>query len=209
MYDKETLKTKKKYDRFAKYYDVMETLLEKRLFKRIRKNTLGKLTGNILEIGVGTGKNLPYYNPNTMVTGIDISPKMLQKAKTKARKIDRKFNLLQMDAQNLKFKNNAFDYVVGSFVLCSIPDPVKALKEIKRVVKPKGKIIFIEHVLSKYKLIAFWEHMHNPITSRLIGFNVNRDTKKNILSSGIYINKDEHLAFFDVFRRFTCNKGGN
>jgi len=206
MYDKATLKTQKRYNRFARFYDSMEVLVEKRLFKRLREETINKLTGNILEIGVGTGKNLPHYNTKANVTGIDLSPKMLEKAKEKLKKLNKKFNLLQMDAQNLKFKDNSFDYVVGSFVLCSIPDPIKALKEIKRVSKPKGKIIFIEHVLSKHKLIALWEQIHNPITSRLFGFNVNRDTKKNILSSGINIESDEYLAFFDVFRKFTCSK---
>ncbi|MBR9690680.1 class I SAM-dependent methyltransferase [Candidatus Woesearchaeota archaeon] len=204
MYDKETLKTKKRYDRFAGFYDGMEVLVEKRLFKRLRKSTISKLAGNILEIGVGTGKNLPYYNSKAKVTGIDLSPKMLERAREKSRKLNLKIKLLEMDAQKLKFKDNTFDYVVGSFVLCSIPGPVKALKEIKRVVKPKGKIIFIEHVLSKHKLIALLEHLHNPITSRLFGFNMNRDTRKNILSSGIHIETDEQLAFFDVFRRFIC-----
>lgn len=208
MYDKATIKTQKKYNRFARFYDGMEVIVEKRLFKKIRRNVISKLTGNILEIGVGTGKNLRYYNSNAKVTGIDLSPKMLEKAKEKIGFSNKNVTLLQMDAQQLKFKDNSFDYVIGSFVLCSIPDPVKALKEIKRVIKPKGKIIFIEHVLSKHKLIALWEHLHNPITSRLFGFNVNRDTKKNILSSGINIESDEHLAFFDVFRKFTCNKGG-
>jgi demethylmenaquinone methyltransferase/2-methoxy-6-polyprenyl-1,4-benzoquinol methylase len=208
VYDKATQKTKKRYDRFSRFYDGMEVFVEKRLFKNFRKETLGKLNGKMLEIGVGTGKNLPHYNSKAEVTGIDLSSGMLEKAKVKGEKLKLDVKLYEMDAQKLKFKNNSFDYVVGSFVLCSIPDPVKALKEIRRVVKPKGKIIFLEHVLSKYKLLAFWEHLHNPITSQVFGFNVNRDTKQNIIKSGLDINYDERLAFFDVFRRFTCSKSG-
>ncbi|MBR9700100.1 methyltransferase domain-containing protein [Candidatus Woesearchaeota archaeon] len=89
MYDEATIKTQKRYNRFARFYDGMETLVEKRLFKKLRKHTLSKLTGNILEIGVGTGKNLPYYNSKANVTGIDLSPKMLEKAKEK-NKINKK-----------------------------------------------------------------------------------------------------------------------
>lgn len=204
----ETTKTQKRYDRFSRFYDSFESIIERLFFSKLRRDTLSGLKGKILEIGVGTGKNLKYYPLYAEITGIDISNEMLKKAKEKIGFSNKNVTLLQMDAQQLKFKDNSFDYVIGSFVLCSIPDPVKALKEIKRVIKPKGKIIFIEHVLSKHKLIALWEHLHNPITSRLFGFNVNRDTKKNILSSGINIESDEHLAFFDVFRKFTCNKGG-
>jgi demethylmenaquinone methyltransferase/2-methoxy-6-polyprenyl-1,4-benzoquinol methylase len=206
VYDKETVKTKKRYDRFSRFYDGMEVFVESKLFKNLRKETLGKLNGKILEIGAGTGKNLSYYNSKAKVIGIDLSSGMLKKAKARIEKLKLDAKLYEMDAQKLKFKNNSFDYVVGSFVLCSIPDPVKALKEIRRVVKPKGKVLFVEHVLSKYKLIAFWEHIHNPITSRVFGFNVNRKTKENIIKSGFYINNDEKLAFYDVFRRFTCTK---
>ena len=203
MYNKDTLKVQKRYNRFSFFYDYLEYLLERILFTKLRKETLGNLNGNILEIGVGTGKNLLFYGPKTNITGVDISPKMLNKARQRAGKLNKKINLLEMDAQDLKFKDNSFDYVIGTFILCSIPEPIKALKEIKRVVKPTGKIIFIEHVLSKNKFIAFLEWLHNPITVWLLGLNVNRDTRKNILESGIHITRDENLAFFDVFRRFT------
>ena len=202
----ETIRVQKRYDRFARFYDAVEFLIERKLFKKLRKETLNKLQGKILDIGIGTGKNLPYYNAKAEVTGIDISRKMLEKAKKKAKTLGIKVKIHLMDAQRLKFKDNSFDYVIGTFVLCSIPDPVKAASEMKRVVKKNGKIILMEHVLSKYWPIALWEKIHNPVTKRLFGFNVNRDTKQNIIKSGLHVNKDERLAFFDVFRRFTCTK---
>ena len=82
-----------------------------------------------MEIGVGTGKNLPYYNTKTEVTGIDLSPSMLNKAKVCTKKLGLKSRLLQVDAQKLKFKNNSFDYVIGSFVLCSIPNSVSPKRD--------------------------------------------------------------------------------
>jgi ubiquinone/menaquinone biosynthesis C-methylase UbiE len=208
MLEPETEKTKKRYDRTAKFYDQIESFIENKLFGKLRKETFGDLKSNILEIGIGTGKNIPYYGKGAKITGIDLSPKMLEKAQVKAKKLKTKVQLLQMDAQHLDFKNNSFDYVIGSFVLCSIPYPVKALKEIKRVTKENGKIIFIEHVLSKNKLIALCEKTHNPITRRLFGFNINRKTGENILKSGLIIENDEKLALKDVFRRFTCLKKG-
>ncbi len=131
---------------------------------------------------------------------------MLEKAKSRVEGSKAAVTLRQMDAQQLEFKDNTFDYVVGTFVLCSIPNPVKAVMEMRRVVKPKGRIFLIEHVLSRYKLIALWEQVHNPLTRTLFGFNVNRDTRRNIEKAGLHILNDEELAFFDVFRRFTCSK---
>ncbi len=202
----ETVKTRRRYDRIARFYDLMEWLVETSLFKNFRGDTIKNLQGNILEVGVGTGKNLPYYNPKAKITAIDISPRMLDKAKKRAGKIKRKVEFHLMDAQGLKFKENSFDYIVGTFILCSIPDPVKALEEMRRVLKKDGQIIFIEHVLSENKLIAALEHIHNPVTKTLFGFNVNRDTKENIIKAGLKINRDEKLALHDVFRKFTCSK---
>ncbi|NQU79418.1 class I SAM-dependent methyltransferase [Candidatus Woesearchaeota archaeon] len=206
MYDKETLKTQRRYDRFSRIYDTVEYLFETKLFRSLRKKTLSKLEGRVLEIGVGTGKNLKYYDRKAELTAIDLSPKMLEKAQARAKQLKIHVNLRIMDAQKMEFKDDSFDYVIGTFVLCSVPYPIKALKEIKRVTRKNGKIIFLEHVLSKNKLIALWEHIHNPITRWLFGFNVNRDTKQKIIKSGLKVDNDEKLAFFDVFRRFTCSK---
>jgi ubiquinone/menaquinone biosynthesis C-methylase UbiE len=205
---KETIKVQERYDRVAKIYDFFEGWIEKRLFAKFRKDMLGSLQGDILEIGVGTGKNLSYYNPKAKVTAVDISPRMIDRAIGRAECIDLNVTFYCMDAQKLEFPHELFDYVVDTFVLCSVPDPVKTLKEMKRVLKKNGRIILIEHVLSKNKAIALWEHIHNPLTRRVFGFNVNRDTRRNIEKAKLTINKDEHLALSDVFRKFTCSRKG-
>jgi len=203
---KETKAVKEKYDRSSFLYDITEYPIEKFLFSKWRKKYIPKLKGNILEIGVGTGKNFPYYNyKHAKVTGIDISKGMLRTAKQRA-KNNKNIKLMVMDAQNLKFKNNTFDTIVTTCILCSIPDPVKALKEMKRVLKPKGRIIMIEHVLSKNKFLAFFEKINNPITEFLFGFNINRDTKQNIKKAGLHVIKDKKLAFNDIFRLFIAKK---
>jgi len=117
--NKQTKIIRKKYDRFSKFYDFFERSIEGKKFGIWRRKLLGNLKGNILEVGVGTGKNLKYYNPYAKVIGIDLSPKMLDKAREKLEIINNpNIRLLEMDAQTLDFPDNKFDYVVNTFVLC-------------------------------------------------------------------------------------------
>ena len=118
----------------------------------------------------------------------------------------RRLKLLQMDAQDLKFKENTFDYVLCTFVLCSVPNPVKTLKEMKRVLKPKGEIIMLEHVLSKNKLIRLYQDIHNPFTKFLFSCNVNRNTIENIKKANLKIKTEKNLALKDVFKFIICKK---
>lgn len=195
----------KKYNRFSIVYDLLEWPVEKLLFGRWRKRIIGAAKGNILEVGVGTGKNLPYYGRKAKVTGIDISSGMLGKAIEKNKKLKMNCSLLLMDAENMKLGNNSFDTALCTFILCSVPNPVKTLKEMRRVCKPNGKIIMIEHVLSKNRLISLWQKLHNPITRWLVGVNIDRDTAGNIKKAGLEIVKEESLAVKDVFKLFVCS----
>jgi ubiquinone/menaquinone biosynthesis C-methylase UbiE len=203
-----TIKIKEKYNRIASFYDLHSKLAEKLWLTKWRKKFFAPLTGKILEIGIGTGKNIDYYNKKAEVIGIDFSEKMLEQAYIKLAKSGKKnITLKQMDAENLEFKDNTFDYVVTSCVFCSVPNPIKGLKEIKRVLRPSGKLIMIEHVLSKNPIIALIEHIHNPITKFFIGVNINRNTKQNRIKAGLKIVEDGSLALFDVFRLFIAEKG--
>ncbi len=132
------------------------------------------------------------------MVAIDLSPGMAAKSKKRATGVD--VNLILMDAQHLAFKDNVFDSVVMTFVLCSIPDPVKGVEECVRVCKPDGKIINLEHVRTKNRLIAFMQDLMNPITYGLFGFNVNRNTRGNIEKGGATIIEDRNMTFTDIFR---------
>ncbi|MFQ6089774.1 MAG: class I SAM-dependent methyltransferase [Candidatus Methanofastidiosia archaeon] len=200
---KETEKIKKRYNRFSRFYDEFEVLMEFFAFKKWRKNLLENLEGRILEIGVGTGKNLEYYPKNLKVYAIDFSEKMLKKANKKALQ---NTDLILMDAQKLGFKDRAFDYIVLTFVLCFVANPNLALEEMGRVLKRGGKILMLEHVKSKNKIISFFEEIINPITLFLFGFNVNRDTISNIRKSGFKILEEKNLALHDVFKRIVAMK---
>lgn len=101
--------------------------------KKWRTEVMKELQGDVLEVGVGTVKNIQYYPDNINVTAIDFSEKMLSKAREKAEKFNKKVKMMQMDAQNMMFSDNSFDCVFTTCVFCSVPDPVKGLNEIKQV----------------------------------------------------------------------------
>lgn len=201
---------RKKYDSYSLFYDLLLWPAEKVFFSKWRKFAFSDLDGKILEVGVGTGNNLAYYSEKANVTGIDISRGMLSKAKVKAKKQGLNVKLIKMSTNQLKFKPKTFDYVVCTFVICSVPDAVKVMKEMRRVLKSKGKIIMIEHVLSSNKLLAFLQNVPNPLARELFGFSINRSArsiKASMREADLNVLEDQKLAFFGVFRKFTCCKG--
>jgi len=203
-----TMKTiAKRYDREARLYDLYEWLPEKLVFQKHRKRIFPELSGKILEVGVGTGNSLEYYTDKADVTGIDFSPKMLAQAQKKLNKLGKQnIKLMEGDIENLPFQDNTFDIVVTACVFCSVPNPIRGFKEVARVLKPNGKAVFLEHVKSNNWLIAFMQNLMNPLSVRIFGFNMNRDTRNNIEKGSLAVQKDKHLALGDIVRLFVCSK---
>jgi len=189
-----------KYDRISPIYDLMEAPVELFLFRKWRRAVLSDLHGSVLEVGTGTGKNLEYYPKDCKVTAIDISPKMLEHAKKRMAGMDN-ISLQVMDAELLAFADNSFDYVITTFVLCSIPNPVAALHEMRRVCKPDGLVINLEHMRSSNRMLTFLENVLNPISVFFMGVNLNRKTVENIKKAGLSVVEEKHLALRDVFIR--------
>jgi len=187
--NKHTELIRKRYDRISTLFDVMDHMIQ----ASWRKDLLKNLNGNVLEVGVGTGANLTYYPTNIRVTGIDFSPKMLAKAYEKVGKSKPMIVLKEMDAQQLDFPDNTFDFVVSTCVFCSVPDPVQGFKEIRRVVKPEGTILMLEHMRSENNFAGIILDLINPLTVRIIGANVKRNTIKNIEKAGLKIKKQNFL----------------
>jgi ubiquinone/menaquinone biosynthesis C-methylase UbiE len=183
MPEKHTDKIRRRYSRIAGIYDTIEMPMEK-LFSGSRKELMREVNGRVLEVGVGTGKNLEYYPAGVRVTAIDFSPRMIDKAREKAAKIDRDIDLQVMDIQDMKFPDNSFDTVLTSCVFCSVPDPVKGLKEIRRVCKSGGKVVMLEHVRSHKPVLGPLMDLMNPVPVHIYGANINRETVENLKKAG-------------------------
>ncbi|MFA5983623.1 MAG: methyltransferase domain-containing protein [Methylococcaceae bacterium] len=176
---------KKRYDRIAPYFDGMEAIMEGFFFNRRRQRLWQKVNGHhILEVGVGTGKNFDYYPKDAKITAIDFSDNMLKQAQRKRARKQTQVDLDNMDVERLYFADNSFDTVVASFVFCSVPAPLKGLKELHRVCKPGGQVLLLEHVRSSNPILARLMDLLNPITVRLFGANINRNTVKNVQACG-------------------------
>jgi ubiquinone/menaquinone biosynthesis C-methylase UbiE len=148
----------------------------------------------VLEVGVGTGKNLPFYPKGLDLTAIDLTPGMLKFARQRAAELDVEVSLQLGDVQRLDFPDAAFDEVVATFVLCSVPDPVAGLREVARVLKPDGRLLLLEHVRSAYFLVGLLMDALNPLVVRITGANINRRTVENVQRSGLHLECVEDLG---------------
>lgn len=191
----ETKKARRRYNRISRVYDLIELPMEILFFSRWRKRlfSLVEPKERLLEVGVGTGKNLNYYPSGLDATAIDISEGMLRGAIKRARRLNLKVSLKLMDAEHLEFENRRFDTVIATFVFCSVPDPVKGLKELSRVCKDQGKIILLEHMRPNRIPVGWLFDLLNPLIVRMMGVNINRRTIENIKKAGLSIEKEEDL----------------
>jgi len=195
-----TSKTKRRYDRMAWLFDAMERPIESRRFAGWRKRLTERIEGpRVLEVGVGTGKNMPYYPAGFEITAIDLSPRMLNRAREKAARLNLTVDLREMDVQALDFPDHAFDTAFAAFVFCSVPDPVLGMSELRRVVKPGGRLLLLEHMRPDRKWAGFFFDVFNPLIVWLMGANINRRTMDNIRAAGWQVEVEEHLSS-DVVR---------
>lgn len=205
-----TQKIKKRYNRIAPLYDILEYMMEKGQFSNWRKNLWQRVSnflpegGKVLEAGVGTGKNIPYYPKDVEIYAIDFSKKMLEIALKKARANKVNIKFFQMDIQDLDFADNYFDIIVSTCVFCSVPDPVKGFKELKRVCKPDGKIILLEHMRTETEPWGRLMDIFNWVSLYTWGANINRRTIENIKKAGLNI-VESHDLWFDIVKEIVLS----
>lgn len=181
----ETEVARKRYDRIAPIFDIIEGAMEKLLLAGLREKLWLKVKGHhLLEVGVGTGKNFAYYPEKVQITAVDFSPGMLSIAQQKAQKQSLSLDLNLQDVQSLEYADNSFDTIVATFVFCSVPMPLRGLKELHRVLRPGGRVLLLEHVLSENKLLAKIMNTVNPLVVRLVGANINRRTVTSVKAVG-------------------------
>jgi len=198
--------TLRRYQRLAPIYDLMEILPERR-YLPWRKRFWSLVEGpKVLEIGVGTGKNMPFYPKGSEITAIDLTPGMLDRARKRAQELKLDVDLQLGDAQDLEFPDATFDTVLATFVFCSVPDPLIGLREVLRVTKPGGQILLLEHVRSEQPLLGALMDLLNPVVVRTLGPHINRRTVENVARAGIKVQKVENLGVGDIFKLIVARR---
>lgn len=194
--DRAARTVRSRYNRVARFYDLEQLLEEPLVFGRLRKALWADApaTGSILEVGVGTGANMRHYPPGAKMTAIDISDRMLEKARARAERKHVTVDLRLMDAQHLDFADGVFDAVVATCVFCSVPDPVAGLREVLRVLRPGGRALLLDHVRSGNPVVGKVMDLMNPIAVRISGANINRRTVENVRAAGFAdIDVESHM----------------
>ena len=160
--------------------DLATLALEALVFRRLRPRLLQLATGRVLEVAAGTGSNLAHYPPGLDIIAADLSPGMLLKGRQRgARKA------AVMDAQHLAFRDGSFDTIVSTLATCTFPDPVQALREMRRVCRPYGHILLLEHGRSDRPGIAAWQDRHAAKWAAHLGCWWNRDPLENVRKAGL------------------------
>ena len=194
------------YEKLSKVYDVIfgPTLHPGRL---VAIERMGIRPGDrILEVGVGTGINTSLYPRNCHMTGVDLSSSMLEKARERvAREGLRNVRLLEMDAQNLTFADDSFDIVYAPYLVSVVPDPVQVAREMKRVCRPGGKIMILNHFRSASPVMSRMERAISPLTVH-IGFKSDLDLPAFLAQAGLEPIAIEKVNRPKIWSLVTCLK---
>ncbi len=194
-----TALTRARYQRISSMYDRMESMTEQRS-RRWRQKLWAQVRGpRVLEVGVGTGKNIEFWPAGLDVVGIDLTPGMLAAARRRAETLNRKADLRLGDVQALDFPDASFDTAVTTFVFCSVPDPILGLRELARVVRPDGQVLLLEHMRSANSIVGSIMDVLN-LAVRYLGMNINRRTVENVRAAGLHIEDIEDLAMGGIFK---------
>jgi phosphatidylethanolamine/phosphatidyl-N-methylethanolamine N-methyltransferase len=194
------------YDKLAKVYDLTfgPTLHPGRLQAIQRMNI--QPGERVLEVGVGTGINLGLYPTDAAITGIDFSEGMLEKARERASRKDmRHTRLLQMDAADLKFADDSFDIVYAPYLISVVPDPVKVAREMRRVCRPGGRIIILNHFLSANPVLSWVERLISPFTIH-IGFKADLDLPAFLAQADLKPESIEKVNLANIWSLVTTRK---
>lgn len=181
-------KIRRFYDTDPERYDrSTRSGFDRRLLDAARAEIGSVVRGKVLEVGVGTGAQIPFYDRSIELTGIDLSPRAIEVARRKAHADGRAVDLQEMDAQRLAFLDASFDAVAFTLCLCTIPDPLLAVREGVRVARAGASMLFLEHVRSHLLPIALLQDAINPLTVRLQQDHLNRRTEEVVSAAGVQI----------------------
>jgi ubiquinone/menaquinone biosynthesis C-methylase UbiE len=185
----------RKYDQFARWYDWLEGILNLLGLSRLRRMLLRRASGKVLEVAVGTGKNLRYYPRDCRIIALDLSREMLKVARNRAAKLSMNVSFLLADAEALPFADESFDTVVSSLSTCTFPDPVTALKDMARVCRPKGKVLLLEHGRSDREWLGRWQDRHADQFAKSLGCHWNREPLGLARQTGLKVYRAKRNVF--------------
>ena len=181
------LSTIERYQRIAPFYDLLDLPFEYGRYRRIRRLLFQGLSGRLLDVGVGTGRNFPFYPPGSQVVGIDISSAMLARAEPRRKSAAAEVELRQMDVTRLDIPGRTFDAAVATFLFCVLPEElqVPALKELGRVVKPGGPVRLLEYVRPRRTVRRGLARLWEPWIAWAYGASFDRRTEEHIPEAGL------------------------
>ena len=163
------------WNRMAEKYDKQMNFMDRHLFTGGREWLAARAQGKVLEVAVGTGRNLRYYPKDIDLVGVDLSPAVLEIARGRANDLGLEIELQEADGQALPFEDESFDTVIAGLCMCNFPDPYRAVGEMVRVLKPGGSIVSLDHVRSPVLPVRAVQKAMNPLTVRFEGDHVVRE----------------------------------
>ncbi|MEV4490185.1 class I SAM-dependent methyltransferase [Micromonospora coxensis] len=187
-------KQRRVWDRHAAGYDRQMNLLERRFLRDTRAWICRQATGDTLEVAVGTGRNLPYYAADVRLTGVDLSPRMLEIARRRAADLGRQADLRLGTAHQLDFPDASFDSVVCTLSLCAIPDDRRAVAEMIRVLRPGGLLLLADHVVGATRAVRAVQRLLELVSVPAAGEHFRRRPITHVAAAGLHIEKHERFA---------------
>jgi ubiquinone/menaquinone biosynthesis C-methylase UbiE len=203
----ETERLKRIWEREAPTYDRRMGFFERVLFGDGREWVGSGASGQVLEVAVGTGRNFPFYPEGVRLTGIDLSPAMLQIARKRADELGVDADLREGDAQQLSFPDASFDTVVCTLSLCNIPDDRRAIAEMKRVLRPGGRLLLLDHVRASSKAWLAVQRVLEPLSWRFSRDHLLRRPLEHVLSEGFEVEQRERYKA-GIVERLSARRPG-
>jgi ubiquinone/menaquinone biosynthesis C-methylase UbiE len=189
-----------KYNGFARWYDWLEAIPDLLGLRLLRRRLLQHASGRILEVAVGTGKNLPYYPEGPRIIAVDISLEMLKVARRRAAKSSINSPFVLADAESLPFRDKSFDTAVSALSTCTFPNPALVVREMARVCRTGGKILLLEHGRSDHEWLGNWQDRHADKLAEPLGCHWNREPLELIEQGGLKVVR-AHRTFLGIFHQ--------